>query len=90
MEPDNLIREEPVMRREPKVSGWKRCGKRFFKFVSVGPLDNGLYFKRKQQYVSVCSGIFTIIGVLGLLAITLKVFIDILNHKVAKSSIKFE
>jgi hypothetical protein len=33
---------------QEKKKGWKKCGKKFFKFVSVGPLDNGLYFKRKQ------------------------------------------
>ena len=37
-----------------------------------------------------CSGLFTCLGALGLLGITIKVFVDILSHKFEKSEIVFK
>ena len=65
--------------RKKKKTIMKRI-KHFLKFISVGPLDNGLYFRRKQQYLSVCSGIFTLISALTILGFTIKVYFDIFTR----------
>ena len=54
--------------------------KHFLKMISVGPLDNGLYFRRKQQYLSVCSGVFTLISALAILGFAIKVYYDIFTR----------
>lgn len=56
----------------------------------MGPLENGLYFRRKQQYFSVCSGIFTLIGALTILCIAISVLIDILQRKIQDPEITFQ
>ena len=81
--------EEPALLL-PKVRSNKKCAKRCFKNISVGPLDNGLYFKKKQQYSSVCSGIFTLLGVLGILGITIKVLVDIISRKMESSELIYK
>ncbi len=66
-------------KRKKKKTFAKRI-KRFLKFISVGPLDNGLYFRRKQQYLSVCSGFFTLISGLTILGFAIKVYYDIFTR----------
>ena len=58
----------------------RRCAKKFFKTFSVGQINNGLYFGRSQQYLSVVSGIFTLIGALAIIAVSIKTFVDIFNY----------
>ncbi|TNV78987.1 hypothetical protein FGO68_gene10188 [Halteria grandinella] len=67
----------------------KRC-KRCLKSISVGPLENGLYFRRKQQYFSVCSGLFTLLGGLALVGIAISVLINILQRKLQNPEITFQ
>ena len=55
----------------------RKCGKKFFKTMSVGQINNGLYFSRSQQYLSAVSGIFTLLGAIVIIVLSTKVFIDI-------------
>ena len=57
----------------PRMRKTKNC----LKFCSVGEVNNGIYFKKTQQYLSACSGIFTIIGLLLILALSINVFVQI-------------
>lgn len=65
-----------VNEEAPRVRKAKKC----LKICSVGPVNNGVYFKSNQQYLSVCSGIFTIMGLLVVLGLSIKVFINIANE----------
>ena len=68
----------------------KRRVKRCFKTMSVGPLNNGLYFKKKQQYFSVCSGLFTVLGALGLIAIAIKTYVGIFNRDIVYADLNYK
>jgi hypothetical protein len=68
----------------------RTCAKRFFKAISVGQINNGLYFGRSQQYLSSVSGIFTLIGVIVLLTLSIKVFIDIFDYANVQAKLVFE
>jgi hypothetical protein len=74
---------------EERKTSSRTCCKRCLKSISVGPLDNGLYFRRKQQYLSVCSGIFTLIGALSLIGIAISIFINILNRDISTAELSF-
>lgn len=51
----------------------KKCLKAF----SIGEVNNGIYFKKTQQYLSACSGLFTILALLMILGLSVNVFIQI-------------
>jgi flagellar biogenesis protein FliO len=51
------------------------------KSVSIGEVNNGLYFRRTQQYLSAFSGLFTVLGLLLVLSLSVKVFMDVFNRK---------
>lgn len=93
---DYEVIEKPVfidilpLRKTRNKNKKKRCVKKCLKIISVGPLDNGLYFRKKQRYLSVCSGIFTLLGVIGLLTISLFVFLDILYKKNQNPDLSYE
>ena len=57
----------------PRMRKMKKC----LKTCSIGEVNNGIYFKKTQQYLSACSGIFTIIGLLFILGLSINVFIQI-------------
>lgn len=67
----------------------RRCAKKFFKMMAVGQINNGLYFGRSQQYLSVLSGIFTLVGVIVLLALAIQTFVDIFNRKNVTAKIEY-
>ena len=54
-----------------------RKTKKCLKTCSIGEVNNGIYFKKNQQYLSACSGVFTIMGLLFILALSINVFIQI-------------
>ena len=66
----------------------RRCAKYIFKRTAVGQINNGLYFGRRQQYLSVLSGIFTLVGVIVLLALAIQTFVDIFKRN--NPTVKFE
>ena len=68
----------------------RRCGKKFFKTLAVGQINNGLYFGRSQQYLSVVSGIFTLIGAFVLIVLSIKVFIDIFTYANVQAKLVYE
>ena len=51
--------------------------KRFFKAISTGGHTHGLYFENSQQYLTVFSGIVTLVGALIVVGISIKIVIDI-------------
>ena len=57
---------------------WKKC-LGCLKKVSVGEVNNGLYFDNNQQYLSAISGLVTIIGTLAIFGLSVMVFINIFN-----------
>ena len=48
--------------------------------MAVGEINNGLYFGRSQQYLSVVSGIFTLLGAIAIVLLSIKVFADIFSY----------
>ena len=68
----------------------RRCVKCFFKTCAVGQINNGLYFGRSQQYLSVLSGILTLLGALVLIVLSVKVFIDIFNYSSIQSKLEYQ
>lgn len=67
----------------------RRCAKKFFKMMAVGQINNGLYFGRSQQYLSVVSGVFTLVGVIVLLALAIQTFVDVFNRKNVNAHIEY-
>ncbi len=67
----------------------RRCAKKFFKMMAVGQINNGLYFGRSQQYLSVLSGIFTLVGAIVLVALAIQTFIDVFNRKNVTAKIEY-
>ncbi len=57
----------------PRMRKCKKC----LKTCSIGEVNNGLYFKKTSQYLSACSGIFTILGLLLIFALSINVFVQI-------------
>jgi len=57
----------------PKMRKVKKC----LKTCSIGEVNNGLYFKKTQQYLSVCSGLLTIMGLLVIFGLSINVFVQI-------------
>jgi hypothetical protein len=68
----------------------RRCAKKFFKMTAVGQINNGLYFGREQQYLSVISGIFTLVGVFVLLALSIQTLMDVFNRKNVAAKIEYK
>jgi hypothetical protein len=58
--------------------------------LAVGQINSGLYFSRSQQYLSVASGIFTLFGILVILALSVMIFIDIFNYKNIQAKIEYK
>jgi len=56
----------------------------------VGQINNGLYFGRSQQYLSVVSGIFTLIGALVIISLSIKVFVDIFDRVGTTAKFQYE
>jgi hypothetical protein len=57
----------------PRAQKAKRC----LRICSFGEVNNGLYFKNTQKYLSATSGICTIIGLLVVFGLSINVFIGI-------------
>jgi hypothetical protein len=63
-----------------KVAGCLRA-------VSMGEVNNGLYFKNSQQTLTAISGLITIVGLLLILSLAVKVFVDIFNQKTIQTMV---
>lgn len=65
-----------INEESPRV---KRC-KKILQGLSIGEVNTGLYYKSKQQYLSATSGIWTVLGLLLIIGLTVNVFIGIANR----------
>lgn len=62
--------------RSPRLKKVRNC----LRAVSIGEVNNGLYFQSAQQYLSAVSGLFTVVGLLVVLGLSVKVFLDVANR----------
>jgi hypothetical protein len=64
-------------------------GKRFLKAISVGGVENGIYFKRNKQYFSLVTGCISMIGAVVILTAAFKIYYDICTEKVINSTVEY-
>ena len=60
-----------------------------FKGISAGGVENGIYFEKKKQHFTMCTGIFTLLGACIVIGSTAKIYTDIFKEVVIVPNIKY-